>query len=354
MAGAALSEWTGRFGVLGAKAGHIMPRENVLQSGMFKQPISNTSENDSPQAAEEKESRLFHILNSPMNYCGFLEGSSDTKLYTVPKAEGIACLSNVDVTCDVEVDHSDIVFQNASQNWSLRGHGNRMAGGQPLDFESLVLANSDPVYAANVIDNLLSSSVDCEMTQPQVAAVISEFTSKLRSLEDLRESRYTLMIALPQPLAHFSLDGASVHGSPEIQFISRENSKPGRNFPDGVECWVIQSTSNFAEALDLQGKDETVAAEILWKAFAELLQKTSPSDLLPQPLSLKAKRWERGFFKQPMNLNSPGEHHNDAVTFRPWKLALCGDYLGNRQRVEEAALSAMMAANRVAEWAHHG
>ncbi|CAE8684066.1 unnamed protein product [Polarella glacialis] len=197
------------------------------------------------------------------------------------------------------------------------------------------------------------------MRRPEVSEVISGFAAQLRTLAAEQQSRYSLTVSFPRPLRGLAFDAASVHGSPEIQFLCREASRGGQGSRDDAESWVVQSTSDFARELDsMQNGTTNQAAELLYEATKALLQKACPTEELPEPLVLRANRWESGFFKQPLDLNRTADggvsHHNDAVSFEPWRLALCGDYLGNRQSVELAALSGMMAANRVAEWAYRG
>ena len=55
-----------------------------------------------------------------------------------------------------------------------------------------------------------------------------------------------------------------------------------------------------------------------------------------------------GFYPQTLQLNAHGETHNDAVTFEPWALAVCGDYLGERQGVQGPCRLALVHA----AWLH--
>ena len=70
-----------------------------------------------------------------------------------------------------------------------------------------------------------------------------------------------------------------------------------------------------------------------------------------QPYLADVHRWERGFYPTPLKLDEAGGNQNDAVTFRQLSLAVCGDYLASEQTVQQAALSGMCAADRMAGWA---
>ena len=128
-----------------------------------------------------------------------------------------------------------------------------------------------------------------------------------------------------------------------------------------------------------------IAVDITWLTRRPLPQGES----LPPLAYCEVRRWGAGFFEKPLGLSRAGDSHNDAVTFAPWRLvhlhepsineptsarpvlygeagqprhwykcnlaqALAGDYFGERQDIETAVLSGMMAANRVVGWSPPG
>lgn len=350
-----IEEWQGRFGVLGSRGGEVLPRENVLTSGMFRTPTSRADEDEAVAAAAA--ARTKEMLRAPINYCGFLEGSTSTKLYTGVGGMGAlipAMLREAQVNVQKGTRIADLTFTECDgshrRKWLLTSDEDV----QHEPFDSVVLANHDPAFAADVIERLQAGAPDPELSQDAVASVIGQFANRLRGLRSTQQSRYSLLLAFPRALSELPFDAASVHGS-ELQFLSRESSKPGRGGGegDGVECWVAQSSADFAATLDsrLSPSSSSDAAAPMLEAVERLLGRFFEGGSMPAPLHSQSRRWHAAFFPETLELNAAGETHNDAVTFGPWSIALCGDYFGARQGVEEAALSGMMAANRVAQWA---
>mmetsp|Transcript_84857 Transcript_84857/g.263545 ORF Transcript_84857/g.263545 Transcript_84857/m.263545 type:complete len:457 (-) Transcript_84857:113-1483(-) len=353
--------WHGRFGVLGSSGGEVLPRQNVLTSGMFRVPSARADATGDPAAAQAAASaaaaRRREIGQSAINFCGFLEGSSSQSLFV--GADGVgslvpAMLARAGVNVQRGVRVTDLAFKECSGSGRRRWFLETDQDAGPEPFDSVVLANHDPAFAAATIERLQAEAPDPELSQDAVEEVIGQFKQRLRGLRSARQSRYSLVLAFPRPLRELAFDAVSVHGS-ELQFLSRDSSKPGRprqGEGDGVECWVVQTSPEFAALLDKElGQDSSAeAAARIWAASEGLLGRFFQGESLPVPLYSRAHRWSSAFFSEPLDLGADGGPHNDAVSFAPWALALCGDYLGARQGIQEAALSGMMAANRVAQW----
>mmetsp|Transcript_84858 Transcript_84858/g.263550 ORF Transcript_84858/g.263550 Transcript_84858/m.263550 type:complete len:422 (-) Transcript_84858:113-1378(-) len=318
--------WHGRFGVLGSSGGEVLPRQNVLTSGMFRVPSARADATGDPAAAQAAASAA-----------------------AVP-----AMLARAGVNVQRGVRVTDLAFKECSGSGRRRWFLETDQDAGPEPFDSVVLANHDPAFAAATIERLQAEAPDPELSQDAVEEVIGQFKQRLRGLRSARQSRYSLVLAFPRPLRELAFDAVSVHGS-ELQFLSRDSSKPGRprqGEGDGVECWVVQTSPEFAALLDKElGQDSSAeAAARIWAASEGLLGRFFQGESLPVPLYSRAHRWSSAFFSEPLDLGADGGPHNDAVSFAPWALALCGDYLGARQGIQEAALSGMMAANRVAQW----
>lgn len=163
---------------------------------------------------------------------------------------------------------------------------------------------------------------------------------------------FALMVALPRALVEVPFDGASVQ-SADVQWISRDSSKPGRARADGHECWVAVSTVDYArrkiaEVAPLQvggkfapqgaGMLQDVAAE-LWGGVAALLQPLCGAAPLPAPVHLQAQRWGSAFQAQPM-----GE---GCLSDTDTRLVACGDWAATAPGVPGAIASGKAAADTV-------
>ncbi|CAE8659858.1 unnamed protein product, partial [Polarella glacialis] len=216
-----LQEWPGRFGVLGAVSGAVLPRDAVLETGMFRPrpPPQSDQDQAEPDLAEEK-------LASPMNYCGFLEGPTGQKLFAKASAcsslsESLLQSAGVEVLLGLEVCKLDYQHQHQQQQqqeqqqqaveegssqWSLSTSNQQIS---QSNFDCLVLANHDPIFAAGVIEQLQASNRDPEMRRPEVSEVISGFAAQLRTLAAEQQSRYSLTVSFPRPLRGLAFDAAS-------------------------------------------------------------------------------------------------------------------------------------------------
>lgn len=355
-------EWQGRFGVLGARGGEVLSRDVVLESGMMRTPSRPSNaradkEQEADEVAEKEQSQ------SPINYYRFLEGSREQRLYTGVGGVGMLVPALLD-RFSVKTHRASV--QELSFQLPHVGHCGcwtlQTSCGMIQAFDAVVLANHDPSFVAGVIEQLQASAPDPELSQPAVADVISKFADRLRDLPGTARSHYSLTLVFPRPLLELPFEAASVHGT-EFSFVSRDTSKhdhtpaPCANAP---ECWILQTSHGFAATLDrdiaamdgLDGPQRLAeAASRLSEAADRLLGRFFTTGTLPAALHMRARRFGRGSFGEPLRLNPPNSTHNDAVTFEPWKLAVCGDFLGQRQGLQEAALSGTMAANRVAQWA---
>ena len=90
---------------------------------------------------------------------------------------------------------------------------------------------------------------------------------------------------------------------------------------------------------------EDIQSEIL-NEMARQLSQYLPADVdtpLGSPVACSLN--ETGSVRDPLQLPE------DFISFEPWGLAICDDFLGHRLGVEPAAVGAMLAADRVAGWA---
>lgn len=260
-----------------------------------------------------------------------------------------ALVERANVTVHNEVTVSQLLFDGAGgpycPKWTIESDADVDLG----TFECVVLANHDPLMAADVIDNVQSVTADPELGQPDVRDIIAGFTGQLRALNIAKSSRFSLVVGYERPLS-FPFDVVSLHSNGALAFAARSPQGPTAS----EDHWVAISTKEFAASLDAE-LQHLGPQSPQFREAATARMHAAWSQIVPQqdtgaPVYAQAKRWGNAFFEHTLELNKDEQTHNDAVTFHPWGLAICGDYLGARQDVECAALSGMMAANRIAGW----
>ena len=328
----ALLSTPGRLAVIGGKSGAVITRDAVLESGLMRPP----KDEGDPAAADDG-------FRSDMNFCGFVQGMpKEHTLYHSASGFGSVCR---EMTQRAGV----LVRQNApvhSAEMDERGIWHVAEENQsPEQFDALVLANHDPGFAAGVIEKQMAQTKDPELTIQDVRSTVMGFCESLRGLES--QSRFTVMIALDAE-CDTTWDAAAVHGSGVLQFVCR-----GQHSSPGQQLWVAHSTAEFAQFIDSSGVTPEQAVNTATAPMLDALLHTLGNGAQSRgvaPSFVQVRRWGNGFYSKTLNLNPPNETHNDAVTFRQLSLAVCGDYLGETQTIQSAALSAMCAANRVVGW----
>eukprot|EP00501_MAST-03F_sp_TOSAG23-6_P001798 GSMAST32.ASY1.ANO1.1876.1 assembled CDS len=366
-----LQPWSQNFSVIGCTPGHsaVLQRDIALQN--FKLDVAKEYSNDEVQLQR----------NAPMNFCGFLECERKAKsveesrtIYTGRDGVGSFCYDLLkrtgvhDIVSDAYVKSVD--FQQSSLSWSLTCDRENSHG--PFDF--CILANNDAKFAADTIDKLMCDTTDHEMRDTQVREIINDFTLKLRELEKTNVNCmfyfFSISILFSYEVLYLTdvpFDAASLQGSLALSFLSRDSSKPGKyNTYEGStnveeEFWVVQSTPEFAAWIDSffpdieMEKSQTIklqkAEKELWSEFKPTKSDGFDNKInFPKHCFVETKRWEKAFFETPMKLNENDQNNNDAVTFKPWCLALAADYLGEIQCIQSAALSGLMSADRINQW----
>jgi predicted NAD/FAD-dependent oxidoreductase len=148
-----------------------------------------------------------------------------------------------------------------------------------------------------------------------------------RARDTVMQGCWAVMLAFPGSLG-LDFEGAFVHGSP-LSWISRNNSKPGRNAE--AETWVLHASAEWTHA-HLEEPAESIAqmlTEEFWPAIG--LSATRPDYSV-------AHRWRYALPTEPLA---------ESCLFDPeMKVAACGDWCGG-PRVEGAFLSGVSAAGRV-------
>ncbi|KAI5064423.1 hypothetical protein GOP47_0021093 [Adiantum capillus-veneris] len=157
---------------------------------------------------------------------------------------------------------------------------------------------------------------------------------------------FACMLAFPLHLTSIPFDGFTVVGSKVLAWAARDSSKPKRNTPlSAGECWVLHSTSEYAEEVVQRAGMGRPSDELLSVVAQSLLEDFRKIGEIPTPVFAKAHRWGSAFpkisiAKEEQCLFDEARH-----------LAVCGDFcLG--PRVECAVLSGLSAAEKIWELTH--
>jgi hypothetical protein len=261
--------------------------------------------------------------------------------------------------------------------WKLDTVGGRDDDHDDVDetFDALVLATHDPSLASGIVRNIVAAEVaakdrdddDAEDTDNASTMLIGRLSQLADSLQLAREGgrvpTYALSATYPKGFSdNIPFDAVTVPGSPLIQFLCCEASKPGMMDSDsdsgvgGGETWTAISTSSLAVRLlsspELSEEDRLSAistmlpeemSRLLFTPYHPSASSASPADSM-LPLDVSAKRWGASFCSKGLNLKE------DSVTLAPWRLSICGDYLSEQHSspLEAAALSGLEAGERMA------
>jgi renalase len=133
-----------------------------------------------------------------------------------------------------------------------------------------------------------------------------------------------LMVSFKKSL-NIEIDSCFINNSDKISWISKENSKPNRDFD--VECWVIHSTKNF------KSKDPMME---LYEEFIKILKCFDEKINIQSPSFQKLHSWDYAAVPIPL---TDGYFYDDNV-------GVCGDWC-NGSRVEGAFLSAFELCQQI-------
>ncbi|KAK9085872.1 hypothetical protein Sjap_026283 [Stephania japonica] len=152
-------------------------------------------------------------------------------------------------------------------------------------------------------------------------------------------SCFALMLAFEEPLSSIPVRSFSFKNSDVLRWAFCDSSKPGRL--SSSECWVLHSTEEYAKRVITQFGLRMPSVSLLSKVAEELLQEFQKTVLgIPQPIFIKAHRWDRAF---PTSAVAREEKCLWDISKR---LAICGDFCVSPD-VEGAILSGMAAARNL-------
>jgi hypothetical protein len=358
-----LVPWKGRFGVLGSSGGGFLPAGIVAkQGGAGVRGLSKA------HGSEEGGEILSSVVDSG-DFCHFIEGSNEPTFVGVPSmgdlCNNICKMGDIEGLPNTKVIGAEMV---PGGGWKLDTVGGINSGINTIGdetFDALVLATHDPSLASGIVRNIVSAEVaaggfssiedatskgDNDDASTMLIRRLSQLADTLQvAREEGRVPTYALSATYPKGFSDsIPFDAVTVPGSPLIQFLLREASKPGFvHDQDRGETWTAISTSSLAVRLlsspELSDEDRLSAiSTMLPEEMSRLFTPYHPGDDMI-PLDVSAKRWGASFCSKGLNLKE------DSVTLAPWRLSICGDYLSEHSTpLEAAALSGLEAGERTA------
>ncbi len=370
-----IQPWRARFGMLGSQGGGFLPA-TIVTSGMGNarggvlgltpaEPLvetTNTMDQDRGAATDAGD------------FCQFVQGS------TTPTFVGVPTMLNL---CPQIANLADI---STVGNTKVLGASMAVEGGWILDleennsnriqqhFDALILATHDPSLASTIVQSIVDAEVkvggyssledaieknsgdSTTNTFPLVLKRLSALASHLQQVRDEgRSPLFTVQATYPRGFSDsIPFDAVSVPGSPYLQFLAREGSKPGKSEIDS-DVWTAVSTSQLATHVlamkDLSGKEqEEHIQRVITGEMANLWSYYFNSDptMVPNPTTIHVKRWGAALCSKGLELQE------DSITLSSWRLGICGDFIRQSSAYptpwEAAALSGLEAGERMSSF----
>ncbi|KAK9085870.1 hypothetical protein Sjap_026281 [Stephania japonica] len=207
-----------------------------------------------------------------------------------------------------------------------------------IDMDGQALGQFDGVVASdkNVVSPRFTSLTG--RTLPLGMTLAPELALKLQEVS--AAPCFVLMLAFAEPLSLIPVKGFSFKNSEVLSRAFCDSSKPGRSATCS-ECWVLQSTAEYARHIIGQYGLQKPSASVLSKVAEELLKEFQSTDLnIPHPFFMKAHRWGSAF---PVTAIAKEEK---CLWDGSKRLAVCGDFCVSPD-VEGAVLSGMTAAKKL-------
>ena len=374
-----IQPWTGRFGMLGSKSGGFLPA-NVITSGVGSRSgggVAGLAPAD-PVAASNDTTATSAAATDAGDFCHFVQYSDNTAYVGVPTmldlCPQIATLADIATMGGTRVLGASMA---AEGGWILdldeKKDSSIEAGNTQVaqHFDAMVLATHDPSLASTIVQSIVDaevkaggySSVDEAIETASSAGESDTFPlllGRLRSLsrhlqqvrDEGRMPLYSVQFTYPPGFSNtIPFDAVSVPGSPFLQFLAREASKPGRS-RDGGDVWTAISTSQLAahvmssESMSAEEKESHIQ-HVLTSELANLVSPYFGGDeaKVPAPTEVQVKRWGAALVGKGLELQE------DSITLAGWRLGICGDFIRQSNAYptpwEAAALSGLEAGERM-------
>jgi hypothetical protein len=292
------AEWTGQLGVLGERGGFI--DKAVFQNlGLAKD--DGIGDIDFEDFVAEGSNAIY-----------------------VPNASLDQMLETLRSRVHLHVEDVAYQCERTGAGWVLNG----------CVYDALVLADESPAFAADVIEQANNSA---EVEMKQFEEVLRGLVGQLRGLQ--LSQRFVLQATFEDDimvmLETCPLAGAIVPHSNVLQFIHRQKRECG------TDWWTFHSSADYVQRM-AGASEAAITDDLLAHGTAALAQYvTTP---LSAPVSSSFSWGTPGTVDKPLGLNE------ECISIEPWSLVACGDFIGNHHGMEPAALSGMMAADRVVGW----
>jgi len=207
-------------------------------------------------------------------------------------------------------------------------------------YESVVVAVHDTKLAAKTIQNALESERPDGELRSNFETPLRELIIKLHALK--RYPLYSLMVAHDNNLADkasIEFDSCAVNASSVLQWIRYCQSHNSQ-----LNLWTAVSTVGFAQKMIAEGDNKELVKDTMFEEFSRYL--TNMQLDISDPVFVGTQRWGQGLTLEPLGLEE------QCLTFEPWGLSICGDYIGKAANAEAALLSGMQTADRILAWVH--
>ena len=289
------------------------------------------------------------------DFCGFLSGAKSRLYVGTPSmssvCEGVRAMADLRVLQRARV--TNIRMDGLLWSISYVTADDKEESLCESSFHAVVVASQTALAADTVrgVGALLEREPVETGEAEQREAMVKGLGRLSGALGDLgaqhQEPLFALSASFPSGAlsGRLPFDAAVSPTSPNIRFVCREGSKPGRSEPAGRELWSAVTTPAFARELMARGLEKEAAAHEIGSELVKLLSPSFERRTVPAPLDLRVARWRSAFTAKTLDMQE------DCVSLEPWRLAICGDFLRSHPSpIEAAAMSGMEAGERVASW----
>ncbi|MCX6116858.1 MAG: NAD(P)-binding protein [Proteobacteria bacterium] len=230
----------------------------------------------------------------------FRDVTYEQRYVGIPKMEDLAQYLSKDLDIEFDTEVSEVIVEPTAYRL-------RSKAGQDLGVFDMILWNCPPAQTAKIVP------LNCG------------WKDQLKNVQ--MEPCWSVMLALESSWK-VPFDGAFINEG-DLGWMARDSSKPNR--PNDLDCWVLHSTSKWAEKnLDISKDD--VIQRLVYEAQRVTLS------TMPKPILAKSHRWLYSRPTEALNQKFLWDSEH--------RLGACGDWCGG-PRIEGAFESGMALAAQV-------